>query len=155
VPWSEHHLKAIRLNYARSQYFGEYLPALEDVLGRSCQKLADLNIGLIRYVSTLLGIETKIIIASDLDCPLEGTERLVEICRRVGADTYLSGSGGSKYQDEGTFAEAGIKLVYSDFVHPTYAQQWGGFMSGLSIIDFLFNCGRKGVTLFKSAFAEK
>jgi hypothetical protein len=63
-------------------------------------------------ISTLLGIATKIIIASHLDCPLEGTERLVEICRRVGADTYLSGSGGSKYQDEATFAEAGIKLAY-------------------------------------------
>ena len=71
----------------------------------------------------------------------KATDLLINICRELGADTYLSGSGGANYQEEEEFRAAGIKLVYIDFKHPTYPQLYGGFVSGLTSADLLFNCG--------------
>jgi hypothetical protein len=48
---------------------------------------------------------------------------------------------GRNYLDEEAFRSAGIRLVYQDYVHPTYRQAFPGFVSHLSAIDVLFNCG--------------
>jgi hypothetical protein len=71
----------------------------------------------------------------------KGADLNIALCRELGADTYLSGSGGANYQDEAAFAAAGVKLVYTNYQHPTYPQAFGDFVAGLSIIDLLFNCG--------------
>jgi hypothetical protein len=71
----------------------------------------------------------------------------MNICRHHGGDTYLSGLGAQKYNDEEAFKETGIDLVYSDFEQPVYPQLWGGFVPNLSIIDLLFNCGKKSLEI--------
>ncbi|MFE7111304.1 WbqC family protein [Streptomyces sp. NPDC057575] len=38
------------------------------------------------------------------------TRRLVDLCRAVGADTYLCGTGGARYVEQQLFADAGIGL---------------------------------------------
>ena len=43
----------------------------------------------------------------------------------------------------------GIKLLYYDFEHPVYKQLWGDFIPNLSVIDFLFNCGKSAFSIFK------
>ena len=55
-----------------------------------------------------LGIKTKIVIESDLNVDGTSTERLVNVCKAVGADTYLSGISGRDYLDEKLF-EKGLK----------------------------------------------
>ena len=73
------------------------------------------------------------------------TQRLIDICRLVGADTYLSGAGGHKYLEQAEFEKAGIRLVFQNFRHPVYPQRSTGtgaaFTSNLSALDGLFNCG--------------
>jgi xanthine dehydrogenase iron-sulfur cluster and FAD-binding subunit A len=39
------------------------------------------------------------------------------------------------------FAEAGIEVTFQDYRHPTYPQLHGEFVSHLSVVDLLFNCG--------------
>jgi len=70
---------------------------------------------------------------------------LINICKEVDADIYLSGFGGAKYQEEELFEEAGIKLKYYEFKHPVYPQLWQGFVPNMSIIDMLFNCGSESM----------
>ena len=80
---------------------------------KSCvtDSLADTNISIIRKACHILGINTKIFI--DWGTQLLGTERLVNICETLGADTYLSGSGGStSYLDTDMFSEKGIDVVF-------------------------------------------
>jgi len=61
------------------------------------------------------------------------------------ADAYLSGTGGKDYLDEEKFPPAGIKLIYQDFQHPVYHQQFmrsaDDFIPYLSAVDLLFNEG--------------
>lgn len=43
-----------------------------------------------------------------------GTDRLVEICRALNADTYLAGRSGATYMDLEKFQQAGIKVEFQE-----------------------------------------
>lgn len=150
-PEREKHLKAIELNYKKSKHFDYLFPELKKILEKEWQYLSELNIALIKLLKTKLGIETKLEISSGYDIFGKGTELLINLCKKLNADTYLSGQGGKmggkKYLEEDRFETAGIKLEYSDFVHPTYPQLWGDFIPGLSIIDLIFNCGPESIDI--------
>ena len=71
------------------------------------------------------------------------TERLVEICRHFGADSFLEGDAGKSYIDDSLFTNAGITLEYQHYHHPTYQQLHGEFIPYLSVVDLLFNHGKE------------
>ncbi len=73
------------------------------------------------------------------------------ICRALEAEVYLSGSHGRAYLDEGPFAEHGIEVRYQEFQHPVYPQRWGDFLSHMSTIDLLFNCGASSQEVIEAA----
>jgi hypothetical protein len=105
-------------------------------------RLVDLNLRVIEYLAEQLGLGGRLLRASELGIDERGgTEVNLAIARKLGAQTYLSGRMGRDYLDEEPFAEAGVEVEYQDFQHPTYPQQWGGFVSHLSSLDLLFNCG--------------
>ena len=56
------------------------------------------------------------------------TLRLVDLCRELGADTYLSGADGG-YLEQDYFDEAGIELRFQRYEHPSYTQLHGDFSS--------------------------
>jgi len=70
------------------------------------------NVNIINACKEILNIDTKL----DFDYPtdLTGTERLIDICKTKGADTYLSGISGKNYLDLSKFDEAGIKVIFQD-----------------------------------------
>lgn len=139
----EKHIRAIELNYKKAKYFNYLFPELKEVLKKNWTHLSELNIELIKLFKNKLGIKTKLEVASDYDFKGNSTELLIEICKKFGADTYLSGKGGAKYQEEDKFKEAGIKLEYTDFTCPIYSQLWGDFIPNLSVVDYIFNNGNK------------
>ncbi|MBI4708045.1 MAG: WbqC family protein [Candidatus Omnitrophica bacterium] len=140
--WQEKHYKAIEFSYHKAPDFKRYLPFLEEVfIRRKWEKLVDLNIFIIKFVLKELEIGTTISLESEIAAGGQSTDRIINICRKLGCDSYLSGMGGSAYLVEEKFSSAGIKLIYQDFKHPEYPQQFGGFESNLSVIDLLLNCG--------------
>jgi len=128
-PWAWKHWGSIKQNYQKASGFPTHAVALEAMLcGTRWDKLIDLNIRAIHYIAKHLGIYPQMRVASDLSLTSQGTQRLIDICKKVGADTYLSGSGGRNYQDEQLFKESGIKLTFQE-----------GSFSNLSAIDNLLN----------------
>ena len=73
----------------------------------------------------------------------EPTQRLVDICRQVGADSYLSGVDGARYMEMERFADAGIEVIFQEYEPPTYPQLFGEFVSHLSALDLVLNCGEE------------
>src|SRR6185312_5018815 len=72
------------------------------------------------------------------------SELILDFCKKVGGDTYLSGAGGSRgYLEIDRLAEGGVKVAWQKFDHPIYPQQHMqlGFQPHLSVLDLLFNCG--------------
>ncbi len=150
VPWNKVHEKSIFQNYHKAAYFEKYTPFFEHIYESSWGKLVGLNETLVKMICELLGIKSvKFVQASELAASGTETKLLVNICKAVGADTYLSGFGGKKYMDEDAFEKEGIRLEYYDFKHPTYQQLWGDFIPNLSVIDLLFNEGERSLEILK------
>jgi hypothetical protein len=146
-PWKRQHKNSLKSSYGNAPYFKEHFPFFQQVYDRHWEKLADLNVHIIDYLLKQLSISTPIRFESELDTATQATGRIIEICQKLKADTYLSGSGGKDYLEEDKFVQAKIKLVYQDFTHPVYNQQVMSqekdFIPYMSILDLLFNAGPK------------
>ncbi|MDY7033013.1 MAG: WbqC family protein [Thermodesulfobacteriota bacterium] len=142
IDWKRKHLNAIFFNYAKSQYFRMYQSFFQDVFSRDWETLLDINVHLIYFLMESLCIDTKFLMASDLRLREDPTDRLIDICKEVGADVYLAGKDGKNYMDIERFEEEHISITFQDFQHPTYNQLYMGFEYNMSIIDLLFNYGQ-------------
>ena len=100
--------------------------------------------GLICGIAAYLGIGTQWILASKLDVAGPKTDLIASICTAVGADTYVAGTGAKAYMENEKLENAGVTLVYSSFTQTPYPQLFGEFISNLSIVDVLMNCGASG-----------
>ncbi len=142
IAWQRKHLGSLKTSYSSAAHFKEYYPFLEELLSQNWVYLKDLNIEIIRFSLKELSISTPISFESDLGITSKHTERIIDICMKLKADTYLSGSGGKDYLNEALFAQNNIKLVYQDFKHPQYKQCYEPFEPCMSVIDLLFNYGK-------------
>ena len=148
-PWQRKHEASLATWYGSAPFFNEYFPFFKEALAKDWHGLSELNVHIIRHVLDVLSISTPTRFESELNIPGTSTQRIIEICKTLGADTYLSGAGGRDYLDEPLFAQNGIKLVYQDFKHPEYKQRYEPFVPLMSIVDLLFNCGQSSVDLFR------
>jgi len=151
VNWRRKHITAIETNYRKAPYFGKYFPYLEEIYKREWERLVDINIALVKRILDLFGIKRKVFIASEYKTRDDPNGRLIDLCKSVGADTYLSGMDGPRYMDMEAFGRAGINVIVQDFKHPVYPQLYGGFEPNLSSIDLLFNCGEKGIEIIRAS----
>ncbi|MFH2137128.1 MAG: WbqC family protein [Candidatus Omnitrophota bacterium] len=151
--WAIEHKKSLMVWYGKSAYFKKYFPFFEDVYSKKWDKLIDLNIYIIKYILEQLKINTPLYLESELGSTKKSTERIIEICQKLEADIYLSGSGGKDYMDEGLFSQTGISLQYQQFNHPCYQQQFIStahpFHPYMSIIDLLFNEGPRSINIIR------
>ena len=156
--WRRQHLLSIKASYGHAEFFKRYFPFFEDLYSKKWEKLSDLNIYIIEYILKELKIVTPVYFESKLNIAGKKTSRIIEICGKLNADTYLSGIGGKDYLEDGLFADAGIKLIYQDFVHPLYRQQFmksaNDFIPYLSMIDLLFNEGPAASQILKGGYTK-
>ena len=143
--WRDKHLKTVEQSYKRAPHFDEVFELYRDGLERG-RTFVDLNVGLIEAIAGYLGIETRRVLLSEtLESFGEKTDLIVDVCKTLEADVYLSGAGGGReYNDERLLNEHGIELRYDDYAYPEHPQLWDGFEPNLSVLDLLFNCGREG-----------
>jgi len=143
--WKKKILAAIRQNYSKAFGFDLYYPTLEHVISKARGRLLELNVTLFSQVASWLGFERDLRLSSSLAIPvgLNPTERLIEICRIVGLNVFYEGGSGRNYIENEKFKEAGINLVYQNYIHPVYRQQYPHFESHMSIVDLLFNYGKE------------
>lgn len=142
VNWRKKHFQALVTNYRRSPFFDQYIGVFEQIYATDWEYLAGLNIHAIERIKTSLGMDQKPAIqSSQLELREDPTDRLIDICKAVRADTYLSGQDGIQYMDLERFKENGIKVIMQDFKHPLYPQMFNDFESHMSVVDLLFNCG--------------
>jgi hypothetical protein len=140
--WYKQHWGSLHTCYARSPYWHEYEPLFAPIYENPGESLYDLNMSLITVIREILDIKTPLIRSSEIS-GIEGRkgELIVNLCKRLKADIYLSGNGARVYNDETAFAKNNIQLVYQEFQHPVYPQLWGEFINNLSAVDLIFNCG--------------
>jgi hypothetical protein len=133
------------------------MAALKEIFSARWTHLAALNQVLLDLLRDAFGIRTPVIRSSELGAQGAKSELVLEICRTLGAKTFLGGMGGSRsYLDREAFARAGVEVRWQMFQHPLYAQCGAEpFVAGLSSVDLLLNCGPQGRHLFLSQAAAQ
>jgi len=129
--WKQKYLSALRDAYKGSRNFDTLYPKIQDIINQNFKLLVDLNLALLYLFLKEFGITTKVILASSLKIPptFKSSARVLEVCKRVGATTYLSGQSGIDYLDVGSFALEGIQVKFHSF----------DTNDNLSAVDYLFN----------------
>ena len=155
VNWGRKHLQALRTYYSKAPFFDRYFPEFETLYGEPAEMLLEINVRTIFYLRDALGITTPIVRSSEMELSEEPTERLIDICSSVGANTYLAGRDGRKYMDLKKFSMAGLTIRFQDYEHPEYRQINGPFVSHLSVVDLLFNHGEKSLEIIRSTGRER
>lgn len=141
--WRKKHLLSIRYAYAKSPFFGEVFPLLENLYQFETNLLSDFTIEATVKLAEYLGIKnTKFVRSSDFNVEGQKTDRLIELLKKVGATHYISGPAAKDYIENDKFESAGITLEYIDYNYPEYIQLYPPFDPHVSVIDLLFMTGR-------------
>ena len=139
--WRREHLSLLIHNYRKAMFFDEIFPYLERIYTGGEELLIDFTWKSVQVLMELFSIGIKWVFASETGASGSSNELLADILCKVGADTYLSGTGAQGYFKSEPFEQAGKKVIWQHFVHPEYPQQFTPFIPYLSAVDLLFNCG--------------
>ncbi len=136
-------IRKIRFTYGKAAFFGEVFPVIEKLIRYEVDNLSDYLVHQLQTLAVLIGIKTDFITTSRCykNDNLSGQKRIIDICKREQASTYINPQGGlSLYQAE-AFRRAGIDLRFIVMRTIPYAQRIDGFVPFLSIIDALMEIG--------------
>jgi hypothetical protein len=154
--WPAKHLNSLRANYGKSPYFKKYMEHFTAFYEQDWRLLSEVNMASVILLKELFAIKSETVIASEMEgLSDEPSQRLVDICAGLGADTYLAGTDGIKYMDVNIFRDAGINVIFQEFHHPVYKQMFNDFEYFMSAIDLIFNCGEKGMDIIRKEAADE
>ena len=155
LPWGRKHWRTLDLNYRHAPYFREYAPFFEETYARRWSTLAELNGHMLDWLLRILGITTPVRSMGELHVEGRKSDLVLNMCLAVGAAVYVFGEQGRSYADIGAFRRNGVEPVFQDYRHPVYPQQHGEFISHLSVVDLLFNCGPRSLGVILSGNTAK
>ncbi|MGI5213823.1 WbqC family protein [Plantactinospora sp. CA-290183] len=144
-PWAVKHWRAIEQAYRTAPFWSMFGPPLTSIYERPWALLVDLNIALTRFVLDALGLPVTLLRSSGIRPEGAKTEMLVDLCRRLDANTLRIGMGGSRnYLCPDVITQAGVTVECAAYTHPPYPQRRGPFTPDLAAIDLLLWCGPDG-----------
>lgn len=90
----------------------QYKSILENFDSCISEDLYLTNSNLISKICNIMDIKTELIF--DYPTKLKSTERLVDICKKFGASSYIAGSSGKNYMDLDLFSMNGIDVSFQE-----------------------------------------
>lgn len=145
--WQRSHRDILKQAYAKSEHKAEMLDLVDEVFSQRYDSLAELSkvsmMGLIRY----FGLEDgrTFIDSPDLGIAGSSTQRVIDICVRLKAASYITGHGARNYLEHEAFEAQGIDVDYIGYGLSPYKQLHGPFTPYVTALDLVANCGKDGV----------
>lgn len=153
--WKDKIENGMRMSYARAPFFDETIDGVCGLFESTSESLTNLNIALLEWMLPRFSLSPKILRASDFALQSSASQRILDICLRAGATTYVSGISGSDYLDLPAFDRAGIAVEIQDFHHPVYGQLFPGFKPQISSIEAMFLYGGDANLLIQGEWPDK
>jgi hypothetical protein len=135
-------LKTIEINYKKAPYYSNAFPVIERIFAQKEKNLAKFLEYSIREICKYLSINTEIIVLSSMknNKDLKCQEKVLDICKILGAYEYYNAIGGQELYFYDNFAREGIILKFLKTENVEYKQFNDEFIPDLSIIDvMMFN----------------
>lgn len=142
--WMDRHLRILNDAYRKAAHGREMLQIIEEAFSKKMYlQLADLTEQIIRSFAEALNIDTMFLKASSLECSGKRADHLIEICHRLGCQTYHSPAGSKDYLEQDNFSgKTSVRLTFQKFLPAPYPQyRADNFVSHLSIVDVIANQG--------------
>jgi hypothetical protein len=164
-PWKRKHVATLRHLYSRAEPAAPLLDALEAALPEAATRVPEASLATIRFLAERLGIETPILVSSELGLEARyaqrfperpgPTHRIVAYMEALGATELVEGESGRSYFDVGLFERCGLHVHFHHYSHPRYRQLHGPFVSHLSALDLLLCEGEDGARRVLGAAARR
>ena len=135
-------LRTIEYAYKKAPNFEQVYELMQEILSYENNNLAHFLFHHHKCICSYLGIHTELILSSDIEKNLskKGEEKILDICEREGATTYINAIGGKELYKKEHFNQKNIQLEFLNTNDIQYKQYNNDFISGLSIIDVaMFN----------------
>ena len=135
-------INQLEASYRKAPYFKSIFPIVTSIVKADQRNLFDYIFHSIRVTADLLDIKTPVVISSTIACDhsLRGENKVIAICKAMGATTYINAIGGQELYSPTIFATHGIELKFIKTKPICYQQYAGAFVGNLSIIDvMMFN----------------
>ena len=149
--WRKKLVGILEHNYRKAPFWQELSPELCQIVSKPIKCLVELNLAVILLMIYKFDLVKEWVLASSLNTQHHGSDLILEICEKVGAQEYLSGRDGKEYLNLEVFKKKGIDVHFQNFVHPIYQQFHGGFEQAMSAIDLYFNIGPESTNVFKNS----
>ncbi len=149
-PWRRKHWRSIEMNYCKAPYFGQYRDEVKGFYEREWEYLVDLNYEMLVLFLKWLKITTKVVRMRDYEFKGEKSDLVLDMCCQLGATMYVFGEQGRDYADVPAFHRKKVIPYFQNYQHPEYPQMHGDFVSHLSCLDLLFNCGDESYSIIMS-----
>ncbi|MFW2441052.1 MAG: WbqC family protein [Arenicellales bacterium] len=145
--WRKKMIKSIENTYRKAPFYSEVFPVIEEMICYETDNLADFLVQHLRTLAVFLGITTEFVVSSRCyhNEALSGQERILDICKREGAATYINPQGGQALYDNELFDSADIDLRFIAMQPAPYKQRAEEFVPYLSVIDALMEAGPQGI----------
>ena len=156
INWQKKHWRSLKSYYQKAPFFKDHYNFFERVYFAKWERLIELNIHITKYLLKKLNIKIPLYYESEIGTSSRATDRIIEICKKLKADTYLSGIGGKAYLEELKFFQAGIQLIYQEYnhlpYHQLYTKDFDQFLPNMSAVDLLFNEGGRTLSILRGDF---
>lgn len=135
-------LYTIECAYKKAPFFESVYPLMKKILYCDQNTVSEYIKESFYVICNYLGITTELIVSSTIDkeLNLKGQDKVISICKILGATEYYNTFGGMDLYSFSAFKENGIKLKFIKVGDIKYKQYGNKFLSDLSIIDvMMFN----------------
>lgn len=145
--WKKKFLKTLEMSYSHAKNYNSVILLLEDIFSYNSKSISELATYSLIVTCKYLDIKTEIILSSTIYCNevLSGQERILDICLKEGAKTYINPIGGMELYSESLFKENNIDLFFIKSDNVIYKQFSEDFIPFLSIIDVLMFNDKKRI----------
>ncbi len=134
-------LRTVEQAYRKAPQFPAVMPLVEGVFRCGAETIDELAFTSLRVVADYLDLTTAFVRSTSRygNADLKGQDRILDICCREGATTYVNAPGGRQLYVSKPFAAAGIALRFLRTLPHSYLQDAPVFVPRLSIIDVLMS----------------
>jgi len=141
-------LNLINTSYKKAPHYDKVYPVISSIFELPNTNLFEFILDGLQLLNSYLRIDTKITISShvNIDHTLKGRDKVIAICKKLNADTYINAIGGQELYSIDDFKNEGLNLKFVKSPHLNYKQYKNEFIPWLSILDVLMFNKRQDVT---------
>ena len=147
VQWRARHTDLLARSLGNAPFFPDVMRLVEEVYSTEHPHAGTLARASLLALARYFGLDrnTVFVDVSTLDIQGAGSDRVLDIVRKVRGQSYITGHGAARYLDHEKFEVDGIQVDYMNYRKLAYPQSHGPFTPFVSGLDLVAHCGRDGL----------